>query len=72
MSSFALGKTAASVRQNSPSGQSAAGMDYYRDPRNIGHNVEERFSRHGVELPQSVRETIDAARDGQVPKGIDI
>ena len=47
-------------------------MDYYRDPRNTGRNVEESFSRHGVELPQSVRETIDAARDGQVPKGIDI
>jgi hypothetical protein len=47
-------------------------MDYYRDPRNIGRNVEESFSHHGVELPQSVRETIDAARDGQVPKGIDI
>ena len=72
MSSFALGKTVASVHQTSPSGQSAAGMDYYRDPRNIGRNVEESFSHHGVELPQSVRETIDAARDGQVPKGIDI
>jgi len=47
-------------------------MDYYRDPRNIGRNVEESFSRYGVEIPKSVRESIDAARDGHLPQGIDI
>ena len=72
MSSFALGKTAASVRQKSPSVQSTNGLDYYRDPRNIGRNVEESFSRHGVELPQPVRESIDAAREGHLPQGVDL
>ena len=76
MSSFALGKTAASVHQSSPSDRAAdraaAGLDYYRDPRNIGRNVEESFSRHGVDIPQPVRESIDAAREGHIPQGIDI
>ena len=66
MSSFALGKTGTSANQG------ASPLDYYRDPRNIGRNVEESFSRHGLKMPQPVRETIDAARDGNVPKGLDI
>ena len=72
MSSFALGKTVASVHQTSPSGQSAAGMDYYRDPRNIGRNVESAFSKYGMEIPQSVRDNIDAARSGEAPKGLEL
>lgn len=72
MSSFALGKTASSVHQDSPSGQAATRMDYYSDPRNIGRDVEEGFSRHGVEMPQPVRESIDAAREGHLPQGIEI
>ena len=66
ISSFALGKTGTSANQG------ASPLDYYRDPRNIGRNVEESFSRHGLKMPQPVRETIDAARDGNVPKGLDI
>ena len=66
MSSFAMRKTGTSVNQAS------SPLDYYSDPRNIGRNVEDRFSRHGVEMPQPVRETIDAAREGNVPKGLDI
>jgi len=72
MSSFTLGKTVASVHQNSPSGPSSGGMDYYRDPRNIGRNVEESFSRYGVDIPKPVRESIDAAREGHLPQGKDI
>ena len=72
MSSFASGKTLASVHQDSPSGRAATVLDYYNDPRNIGRNVEESFSRHGVEIPQPVRESIAAAREGHIPQGIDI
>lgn len=70
MSSFSQGKTTQSVQENS----SAAGgnaLDYYRDPRNIGRHVEDSFSRHGVEMPDSVRETINSAREGHLPKQID-
>ena len=66
MSSFAMGKTRTSVNQGS------SPLDYYSNPRNIGRSVEESFSRHGVEMPQPVRETIDAAREGNIQKGLDI
>ena len=70
MSSFTTGKTTQSVHGQHPS-QSAAGLDYYRDPRNIGRHVEESFRQYGMDLPPSVRETIDAAREGDLPKGVD-
>ena len=39
-------------------------MDYFEEPRNIG--------RRDVEMPESVKETIEAARQGEVPKELDI
>lgn len=47
-------------------------MDYYRDPSNIGRHVEDSFERFGVDMPESVRETIDDARRGKMPEGLDI
>jgi hypothetical protein len=52
-------------------GSGPSSPDFYSDPRNIGRNVEESFSRFGVEMPNSVRESIDAARQGEMPKGLD-
>lgn len=72
MSSFALGRTTQAVHEQYPSADGAATLDYYRDPRNIGRNVEESFQRHGVELPPSVRDSIAAAREGSLPKDIDL
>ncbi len=37
----------------------------------IGRRVEESFSRYGMEMPGPVREVIEAAREGQLPKGLD-
>ena len=53
------------------SGGSAA-ADYYRDPSNIGRHVEDTFSRHGVDMPESVRKNIEDARRGKMPEGLDI
>lgn len=50
----------------------APGADYYRDPRNIGRKVEQDFQRYGVDLPHEVKEKIDAAREGSVPKELDL
>lgn len=50
---------AASGRPGSPG--------YYNDPRNIGRSTEQRFKQMGVELPGSVKEQIQAARDGELP-----
>jgi hypothetical protein len=47
-------------------------MEYYSDPRNIGRHVEEGFARYGIDMPQSVRDRIDAAREGELPKGVDV
>ena len=70
MSTFAMGKTTSSVHEANPMG--ASSRDYYSDPRNIGRHVEDSFARHGVEMPNSVRESIDAARSGETPKGLDL
>lgn len=70
MSSFSLGKTLRPVHQQYPSA-SPSGRDYYSDPRNIGRHVEDSFKQYGMDLPQSVRNTIDAAREGDLPAGLD-
>ena len=70
MSTFAMGKTTAGVHEATPMGSSS--RDYYSDPRNIGRHVEESFAKHGVEMPDSVRQSIDSARSGEAPKGLDV
>ena len=45
---------------------------YFSDPSNIGRRVEEGFKRYGVDMPETVRETIDEARQGKMPEGLDI
>jgi hypothetical protein len=66
-----MGKTTQSVHEQYPSSSGARPLDYYSDPRNIGRHVEESFQRYGMDMPQSVRDTIDAAREGDLPKGMD-
>ena len=39
----------------------------YRDPRQIGRWVEQRFEEYGMDLPDETREMIDAAREGELP-----
>ena len=71
MSSFAMGKTVQSAHEQYSAGSGSPPLDYYNDPRNIGRNVEESFTRHGVDMPQSVRDSIESARQGETPKGLD-
>ena len=71
MSSFAMGKTVQSAPEKYSAGSGPSPSDYYSDSRNIGRPVEESFVRHGVDMPQSVRDSIDAARRGEAPKGLD-
>jgi putative FmdB family regulatory protein len=72
MSSFSMGKTVQSVHQQYPASSGGPPLEYYSDPRNIGRQVEESFQRYGMEMPSSVRNTIDAAREGELPKGLDL
>ena len=70
MSTFAMRKTTAGVHEANPMGSGS--RDYYSDPRNIGRHVEESFAKHGVDMPDSVRQSIDSARSGETPKGLDL
>lgn len=72
MSSFATGKTTAAVQERYPAGGGAAPLDYYSDPRNIGRQVEESYQRHGLEMPEAVRDNIAAAREGTLPKDLEL
>ena len=54
------------------SSRGSSGTDYYSDPSNIGRHVEDSFGRHGVDMPDSIRKTIDEARRGKMPDGLDI
>ena len=51
-------------------GKSSPSSEKFSDSSDIGRNVEEKFRTHGVEMPESVRKTIDDARGGQPPKGL--
>ncbi len=74
ISSFAYHKSLKTVHEESgpPRGPGVPSLDYYKDPRNVGRHVEESFRKYGVEMPLSVRDTIDAARDGRLPEGLDL
>ncbi len=48
-------------------GAGASPEDQYRDPRQIGRWVEQRFEEYGMDLPDETREMIDAAREGELP-----
>ena len=72
MSSFTLGKTISSVHSNFSSGIEHRVPGYYNDPRNIGREVEDAYSKFGKEIPQSVRDNINAARSGEAPEGVEL
>lgn len=72
ISSFAYHRSAQSGRGSKGNPPFGEGMDHYKDPRNIGRQVEETFEELGVDVPDSVKETIIAAREGEMPKGLDL
>ena len=74
VSAFAYHRSLKTVHDASgpPPGPGASSMDYYKDPRNIGRHVEESFHKHGVEIPESVKDNIDSARQGNLPEGLDL
>jgi len=45
--------------------------DAYRDPRQIGQWVEDRFEKYGMNLPKDAREAIEKAREGEMPGPVD-
>ena len=72
MSTFAHHRTIKAVHDAYGPPPKYPGLDYYKDPRNIGRNVEETFRQWSMEMPKEVRDTIDAAREGTPPEGVDL
>jgi hypothetical protein len=70
ISGFAHHRTAGSVRSEGVAPGSSDGEDYYQDPRNIGRWTEERFRDMGTEMPAQVKETIEKAREGELPDSL--
>ncbi len=70
VSRFAYHKSTATVWEESGEPQRSPGLDYYKDPRNIGRWTEKKFKDMGMDLPESVKTEIQAAREGELPKSI--
>jgi putative FmdB family regulatory protein len=67
LSRFAVGRSAGSAKKDFAAPRS--GEDY-SDPRQIGRWVEDKFDSYGMDLPDSAREMIDAAREGELPDAV--
>ena len=72
ISSFAYHKSAQSIAEELGPPPEHPTLDYYKDPRVIGRWAEKRMEEFGVEMPKEVKEQIQAAREGEVPKDLDI
>lgn len=74
ISSFAYHKSVQTVHEESgPPSMFGNDPSYYRDPRNIGRHTEHRLKELGIDINtddtfSGVRETIAAAREGELPK----
>ncbi len=67
-SKFAVGKGASQVREQF--GAPPRSGEEYRDPRQIGRWVEQKFDEYGMDVPDEARQMIDAARDGDLPDAV--
>src|SRR5918911_1105330 len=65
VSRFSVPKTEAQVMEQYGVPDPGAGPDAYKDPRQIGRWVEQRFEQMGMDLPEEARTMIDAAREGE-------
>ncbi len=70
MSTFAYHRSMRDIHEASgePSVQSTP--DFYKDPRNIGRWTEKKFQDMGMDVPNEIREEINAARDGELPDSL--
>jgi putative FmdB family regulatory protein len=70
VSRVAIGRTESQIMEQYGTPQAGAGPDAYKDPRQIGRWVEQRFDQMGMELPSEARKMIDAAREGEFPEPV--
>ena len=70
VSRFAYHKSTQTVWEESGEPRSSPNPDYYKDPRNIGRWTEKKFREMGLDMPGSIQEEIQAAREGELPKSL--
>ena len=70
VSSFGISRTTKSVHEQSGTAGMYDNPDYYKDPRNIGRGVEEKFAQMGMEMPPQIQGMIDSAREGDLPDSV--
>ncbi len=74
ISGFAYHKSMATIHEESgPASMFSNDPSYFKDPRNIGRSTEHRLQELGIDVNsdpsfKGVKDTIDAARDGELPK----
>lgn len=67
ISSVAYHKSTQTIHEESGDPSMHNDSNYYKDPRNIGRWAEKRFSDMGMDMPDSLKEKIQAAREGELP-----
>ncbi len=70
MSRFAYHRSEQTIIDDYGSPGLDARPEDYKDPRQIGRWVEQRFDDYGMELPPEARDMIDAAREGEFPEPV--
>ena len=70
VSRVSIGRTESQVMEQYGMPEPGQGADAYKDPRQIGRWVEQRFEQMGMDLPQEARTMIDAAREGEFPEPV--
>ena len=70
ITSFAYHKSINAVWEESGEPQRFSSPDYYKDPRNIGRRSEKRFTELGLDMPDQIKEQIQAAREGELPETV--
>jgi putative FmdB family regulatory protein len=68
ISTFAHHKSIKTIHEESGEPSVSAPWEFYKDPRNIGRMTEKRFQDMGIDMPDNVKQTIQAAREGELPK----
>jgi putative FmdB family regulatory protein len=63
-------KSTSTIWEESGEPRRNARLDYYKDPRNIGRWTEKKFKEMGMDMPAQIKEEIDAAREGELPKSL--
>ena len=70
ITSFTYYKSINTIWGESGEPQRFSSPDYYKDPRNIGRWTEKRFTELGLDMPDQIKEQIQAAREGELPESV--